>query len=93
MFPRAHRTSTGFAAPILTSRPGRQREPKPHVHNSGWVQCPGADILGKPERHDQMKPYVAGVIDRLRDDERVLAWDLYNEPGNDNSRLSVSPRI
>ncbi|NQT12235.1 MAG: cellulase family glycosylhydrolase [Planctomycetes bacterium] len=66
-------------------RPGRQREPKPHLHNSGWVQSPGADILAKPERHDQMKPYVAGVIGRFRNDRRVLAWDLYNEPGNDNS--------
>ena len=66
-------------------RSGRQRKPKPHLHNSGWVQCPGAGILGKTERHDQMRPYVAGVIDRFRDDKRVLAWDLYNEPGNDNS--------
>ena len=57
-------------------RPGRQREPKPHVHNSGWVQCPGTEILAKPERHDQSKPYVAGVIGRFRDDKRVLAWDL-----------------
>src|SRR5579859_7645497 len=24
---------------------GKQREPKPYVHNSGWVQAPGADIL------------------------------------------------
>ena len=65
-------------------RAGRQREPKPHLHNSGWVQCPGSDILGKPERHDEMKPYVAGVIGRFRSDQRVLAWDLYNEPGNEN---------
>ena len=62
---------------------GKQREPKPHVHNSGWVQCPGAAILSKPERHDEMKPYVQGVIRRFRDDKRVLCWDLYNEPGND----------
>ncbi len=67
-------------------KPGRQRAPKPHLHNSGWVQCPGAAILGKPERHDEMKPYVTGVIGRFRNDRRVLAWDLYNEPGNDNSR-------
>jgi len=65
-------------------RPGKQREPRPHVHNSGWVQCPGTDVLGKPDRHDEMKPYVAGVIGRFRDDPRVLAWDLYNEPGNGN---------
>ena len=66
-------------------RPGKQREPKPHLHNSGWVQCPGTEVLSKPHRHDEMKPYVAGVIGRFRDDERVLAWDLYNEPGNGNT--------
>ena len=66
-------------------RPGKQREPRPHVHNSGWVQCPGTAILSKPERHDEMKPYVQGVIRRFRDDKRVLCWDLYNEPGNDQN--------
>ena len=63
-------------------KPGKQRDPKPHVHNSGWVQCPGTAILSKPERHDEMKPYVQGVIGRFKDDKRVLCWDLYNEPGN-----------
>src|SRR5437762_10289366 len=24
---------------------GKQRAPKPHVHNSGWVQAPGAELL------------------------------------------------
>lgn len=62
---------------------GKQREPRPFIHNSGWVQCPGAEILSKPERHDEMKPYVQGVLRRYKDDERVLCWDLYNEPGND----------
>lgn len=63
-------------------KPGKQREPKPHLHNSGWVQSPGTAILGDPNRHDEMKPYIQGVIGRFRDDPRVLCWDLYNEPGN-----------
>src|SRR5438445_1420306 len=29
---------------------GRQRDPKPHVHNSGWVQAPGAAILKDESR-------------------------------------------
>jgi hypothetical protein len=61
---------------------GRQREPKPHLHNSGWVQSPGAEILKDPARHDEMKPYIQGVIRRFRNDDRVICWDLYNEPGN-----------
>jgi len=66
-------------------KPGKQREPKPHTHNSGWVQSPGAEILGDPNRHGEMKPYVQGVLRRFRDDRRVFCWDLYNEPGNDQS--------
>lgn len=31
---------------------GRQPEPVPHVHNSGWVQSPHIEILRDPARHD-----------------------------------------
>src|SRR5450432_3159142 len=64
---------------------GKQREPRPHVHNSGWVQSPGADMLQNPSRwNTQLKPYVEGVIGHFRDDKRVLMWDLMNEPDNNN---------
>jgi hypothetical protein len=65
---------------------GKQPAPKPHVHNSGWVQAPGADLLKDESRWDQeLKPYIIGVLSRFRDDKRVLMWDLMNEPDNDNS--------
>jgi hypothetical protein len=63
---------------------GKQRDPKPGLHNSGWVQSPGARILADPARHDALKPYVAGVVGRFRTDRRVHAWDLFNEPDNTN---------
>jgi len=64
---------------------GKQREPRPHVHNSGWVQAPGAEILKNPSGWDkQLKPYIVGVIGHFRDDKRVLMWDLMNEPDNQN---------
>lgn len=64
---------------------GKQRPPRPHIHNSGWVQSPGRIILGDPARHEALKPYVQGVITRFKDDKRVLAWDLFNEPDNPNT--------
>jgi hypothetical protein len=64
--------------------PGPQPQGRPRVHNSGWVQSPGAAVLGDPSRHDEMEGYVRGVIERFRADERVLAWDLFNEPDNPN---------
>lgn len=67
-------------------RLGKQRNPVPHVHNSGWVQSPGREILGDPERHSELKPYIVGVISHLKDDQRVQVWDIFNEPDNPNAR-------
>ena len=61
---------------------GTQPEPHKNRHNSGWVQCPGAEILKDTSRHDELKTYVTGIMERFRNDERILVWDLYNEPGN-----------
>ena len=64
---------------------GPQRPPTPHVHNSGWVQSPGAEILGNPQRHTELRPYIQGVLRRFAKDKRVHAWDLFNEPDNKNT--------
>jgi len=61
---------------------GKQREPHPHRHNSGWVQSPGQEILGDPARQDELKAYVQDVIGHFRDDRRIQVWDLFNEPDN-----------
>ena len=63
---------------------GTQPAPRPFVHNSGWVQCPGADYLAYPERLDDLKPYVQSIVGRFRNDKRIAFWDLYNEPDNMN---------
>ena len=62
--------------------PGVQPEPIPHIHNSGWVQSPGAEILGDTTRHHELESYIKGVIGHFENDKRVLVWDLYNEPDN-----------
>ncbi|BBZ36177.1 hypothetical protein MCNF_47820 [Mycolicibacterium confluentis] len=61
---------------------GRQRAPRPGVHNSGWVQSPGAERLGDRRQRLLLCDYVMGVLAQFRDDDRVLAWDLWNEPDN-----------
>jgi len=64
---------------------GKQRKPRPFVHNSGWVQAPGADLLKNQARWDaELKPYIVGVVRHLANDRRVLMWDVMNEPDNDN---------
>lgn len=64
---------------------GTQPEPRGLVHNSGWVQCPGFDVLNDAGRYDDLKAYVQGVVGHLKTDERVLLWDIFNEPDNLNT--------
>jgi hypothetical protein len=64
--------------------PGPQPEPRRRVHNAGWVQSPGADILSDSARQAALEPYVTGVLERFRDDSRIDGWDLFNEPDNPN---------
>jgi hypothetical protein len=63
---------------------GKQREPRPGVHNSGWVQSPGAKALQDPSQYPRLKNYVQEIVGAFGRDQRVLGWDLWNEPDNTN---------
>jgi len=63
---------------------GKQPEPKKNVHNSGWVQCPGYNVLNNPMEYDGLYEYIHGVVNHFKHDKRLLIWDLYNEPDNMN---------
>ena len=64
---------------------GTQPNPLPFVHNSGWVQSPGVAKVNDPSTWAPLEAYVKGVLNHFKDDERILGWDLYNEPGNGTS--------
>lgn len=63
---------------------GPQPDPTPHVHNSGWVQSPGLEVLQDSTQDPRLERYVKGVISHFAEDERVHAWDIFNEPDNPN---------
>jgi hypothetical protein len=63
-------------------RIGRQPEPLPFTHNSGWVQGPGAEALQDAASRARLREYVLGVVGRFADDPRVVVWDVWNEPDN-----------
>ena len=69
---------------------GRQRPPRPGVHNSGWVQSPGKVALEDPAQWPRLEEYVKGVVGRFKTDTRVLAWDLWNEVDNTNEPAYAS---
>ncbi|MHC4249358.1 MAG: glycoside hydrolase 5 family protein [Planctomycetota bacterium] len=62
--------------------PGRQDEPAPGVHNSGWVPSPGLELVTDRAAWPGLERYVKDVVGAFADDRRVIIWDLYNEPGN-----------
>lgn len=63
---------------------GKQRAPKPGVHNSGWVQSPNRTTLQNPAEYPKLEAYVKGVVGAFAKDQRILAWDIWNEPDNEN---------
>lgn len=61
---------------------GKQPEPKIGTHNSGWVQDPGKLIYDQPAIVSDLETYVKDILTSFADDDRIVLWDVYNEPGN-----------
>lgn len=64
---------------------GKQPEPKPGIHNSGWTMDPAKSLRADTTAlFPVLEKYVKEVVGHFRADSRILLWDLYNEPGNSN---------
>jgi hypothetical protein len=63
-------------------RLGPQHRPIPGVHNSGWVQSPSRKDLLAPANDPAFRRYVEDMVGSFGRDDRVLLWDLWNEPDN-----------
>ncbi len=72
---------------------GKQREPKTGTHNSGWVQDPGYPASKNEANFAELSVYVKDIMKTFAQDDRVLFWDLYNEPGNNGKRNESMPLL
>jgi len=61
---------------------GPQHRPIPGVHNSGWVQSPGRRDLVDRSQDAGFRRYVEDVVGSFAQDQRIIAWDIWNEPDN-----------
>ncbi len=61
---------------------GKQDDPVPGVHNSAWTPSPGHQRVADKASWPDLETYVADIIWHFAPDKRIIAWDLYNEPGN-----------
>jgi len=57
---------------------GKQPDPIPYQHNSGWLQSPGHDVVEDTSQWPRLQRYVTELLPHFRDDERIAVWDLYN---------------
>ena len=76
-----------------TYKAGKQPDPKPGVHNSGWVRDPGELIFLDENLMPILEEYVKDILTTFKDDERIAIWDLYNEPGNNRLGNSSMPLL
>lgn len=72
---------------------GQQPQALPGVHNSGWLQSPSSKMLRDEANWGRLERYVKTVIEAFKHDERVLLWDLYNEPGNEGFETQSLPLL
>lgn len=76
------------------SRIGPQPAPKPGIHNSGWVRDPSDDLRADTVAlFPVLEAYVKDIMTTFGDDDRVLWWDLYNEPGNRGYNIKSLPLL
>lgn len=61
---------------------GPQPDPVPGIHNSRAVASPGRAAVMDQSQWPDFYAYVQDIIKTYRHDDRIIAWDLYNEPGN-----------
>lgn len=72
---------------------GKQPEPKPGVHNSGWVRSPNKATHDDPSQWKYLEEYVKDILTTFKNDKRILMWDLYNEPANSNYGMGSIPLL
>ena len=73
-------------------QPGPQPAPRPGVHNSGWLQSPSVAVVNRGrDGWARLEAYVKDMIGTFACDERILLWDLYNEPGNSGNGANSLP--
>ena len=72
---------------------GRQDDPVPGVHNSGWTPSPGLKRVTDETARPDLERYVKDIVATFARDRRILVWDLYNEPGNSGMGKKSLPLV
>jgi hypothetical protein len=77
-----------------TANIGKQPDPVPGKHNSGWLQDPGKPVNNDTTIFPKLEIYIKDVMNAFAKDDRIVIWDLYNEPnGSENSSMKLLQKV
>jgi Cellulase (glycosyl hydrolase family 5) len=72
---------------------GKQPEPLEGWYAWAWSPSPGHTMVIDVRTHPLLEKYVKDIITKFKDDNRILLWDLYNEPTNSNLKARSLPLV
>lgn len=78
----------GFG-PVSDPVYGQQPEVVVGWYANGWTPSPGHTLGRDVAQWSRLRVYVQDIIRTFRDDPRILAWDLYNEPMNGVGEIAI----
>lgn len=72
---------------------GKQPEPLKGWYAWAWSPSPGHSMVVDSTTHSKLEVYVKSVINHFKNDDRILFWDLYNEPTNGGLGTATFPLL
>jgi hypothetical protein len=72
---------------------GKQPEPLPGWYAWAWSPSPGHTMVIDTRSHPLLEKFVKAVMNRFKNDQRILLWDLYNEPTNNGLGFRSLPLV
>jgi hypothetical protein len=72
---------------------GKQVEPLLGWYAWAWSPSPGHTMVIDQRYYPKLEIYVKDIMLRYKNDERILLWDLYNEPSNSSTEVYSMPLL
>lgn len=63
------------------------------VSQHGVFNGAGYSLLDEPEYAEKYYEFVREIVTKYKDDERIIIWDVFNEPGNSGRKSMSLPHL
>lgn len=63
------------------------------VSQHGTLKEPGFSALDEPESAEKYYEFVREIVTKYKDDERIIIWDVFNEPGQAKRKSMSLPHL